>query len=215
MKKNIIKLATAVLLLMCGTSASAQINLGDILGGLSGKSSSSDGSSTSDLISGLTSIFSSNKQASEKNIVGTWTYDSPAIVFESDDLISKAGAAIASKKIESKLQTTLAKYGITEDKFVITFNEDGTFTESIRGKSYSGKWEVKDQKLVLNYSLKKMEITTQKEGNKLMFVTDATKLLSLMQSLGAKTATSSSLSTITSLMKNIKGMKVGLALKKK
>lgn len=212
MKKNIIKFVTAALLLLCGTSANAQVNLGDILGGLSGSSSSSNGS---DLISGLTSIFSSNKQASASNIVGTWSYDSPAIVFESDNLLSKAGAAIAAKKIESKLQTTLSKYGITEDKFTITFNADSTFTESIRGKKYSGKWEVKDKKLVLSYALKKMEITTQKEGNKLMFVTDATKLLSLMQTLGAKTATNSSLSTITSLAKNIKGMKVGLALKKK
>ncbi len=212
MKKNIIKFVTAALLLLCGTSANAQVNLGDILGGLSGSSSSSNGS---DLISGLTSIFSSNKQASASNLVGTWSYDSPAIVFESDNLLSKAGAAIAAKKIESKLQTTLSKYGITEDKFTITFNADSTFTESIRGKKYSGKWEVKDKKLVLSYALKKMEITTQKEGNKLMFVTDATKLLSLMQTLGAKTATNSSLSTITSLAKNIKGMKVGLALKKK
>ena len=212
MKKNIIKFVTAALLLLCGTSANAQVNLGDILGGLSGSSSSSNGS---DLISGLTSIFSSNKQASASNLVGTWSYDSPAIVFESDNLLSKAGAAIAAKKIESKLQTTLSKYGITEDKFTITFNADSTFTESIRGKKYSGKWEVKDKKLVLCYALKKMEITTQKEGNKLMFVTDATKLLSLMQTLGAKTATNSSLSTITSLAKNIKGMKVGLALKKK
>lgn len=212
MKKNVIKFVTAALLLLCGTSVNAQVNLGDILGGLSGSSSSSNGS---DLISGLTSIFSSNKQASASNLVGTWSYDSPAIVFESDNLLSKAGAAIAAKKIESKLQTTLSKYGITEDKFTITFNADSTFTESIRGKKYSGKWEVKDKKLVLSYALKKMEITTQKEGNKLMFVTDATKLLSLMQTLGAKTATNSSLSTITSLAKNIKGMKVGLALKKK
>ena len=59
-----------------------------------------------------------------------------------------------------------------------------------------------------------MERTTQKEGNKLMFVADATKLLTLVQSLGAKTATNSSLSTITALAKNIKGMKVGLTLVK-
>lgn len=212
MKKNIIKFAAIALLLMCGTNVSAQIDLGNILGGLTGKQSSGSDNS---LISGLTSIFSSDKQASAKNIIGTWSYDSPAIVFESDDLLSKAGAAIAAGKIESKLQGILDKYGITKDKFSITFKEDGTFTESIRGKSYSGKWEVKDSKLILTYSLKKMEITTQKEGNKLMFVTDATKLLSLVQSLGAKTATNSSLSTVTALAKNIKGMKIGLALTKK
>lgn len=211
MKKNIIKFAATALMLMASTSVSAQIDLGNILGGLTGNSSSDKGN----VISGLTSIFSSNKQATANNIVGTWTYDSPAIVFESDDLLSKAGAAIAAGKIENKLQAVLTKYGITKDKFSITFKKDGTFTETIKGKSYSGKWEVKDEKLILNYSLKKMEITTQKEGNKLMFVTNATKLLTLVQSLGAKAATNSSLSTVTALTKNIKGMKVGITLLKK
>ena len=210
MKKNIIKFAAMALMLMSGTNANAQLDLGNILGGITSNSSST----TSDVISGLTSIFSSNKQASADNIVGTWAYDSPAIVFESADLLSKTGAALAANKIEGKLQTTLSKYGITKDKFKITFKKDGTFTETIRGKSYSGKWTVSDSKLVLTYSLKKMEITTQKEGNKLMFVTDATKLLNLVQSLGAKTATNSSLSTISALAKNIKGMKVGLTLVK-
>ena len=210
MKKNIIKFAAMAMMLISGTNANAQIDLGNILGGLSGNS----GSTTGNVISGLPSIFSSNKQATANNIVGTWAYDSPAIEFESDDLLSKTGAALAANKIESKLQTTLSKYGITKDKFKITFKEDGTFTETINGKSYSGKWTVTDCKLVLTYSLKTMEITTQKEGNKLMFVTDATKLLNLVQSLGAKTATNSSHSTITALAKNIKGMKVGLTLVK-
>lgn len=209
MRKNIIRLATMALLLICGVnSANAQLDLGKILGDVTGNTS------TGDLVSGLTSIFSSNKQASAQNIVGTWAYDSPAIVFESEDLLTKTGAAMAANKLESKLQNTLSKYGITKDKFSITFKEDGTFSETIKGKSYSGKWAVKDSKLQLTYQLKTMEITTQKEGSKLMFVTDATKLLNLIQTLGAKTAKSSSLSTISALAKNIKGMKIGLTLVK-
>lgn len=209
MKKNIIKLAVMALMLIGGgNSASAQLNLGNILGGITGNSN------TSDLVLGLTSIFSSNKQATADNIVGTWSYDSPAIVFESEDFLTKTGAALAANKLETSIQNTLAKYGITKDKFSITFKEDGTFTETIRGKSYSGKWAVEDSKLQLTYQLKTMEITTQKEGDQLMFVTDASKLLNLIQTLGAKTATRSSLSTITALAKNIKGMKVGLTLVK-
>ena len=209
MKKNIIKLAVMALMLIGGgNSASAQLNLGNILGGITGNSN------TSDLVSGLTSIFSSNKQATADNIVGTWSYDSPAIVFESEDFLTKTGAALAANKLETSIQNTLAKYGITKDKFSITFKEDGTFTETIRGKSYSGKWAVEDSKLQLTYQIKTMEITTQKEGDQLMFVTDASKLLNLIQTLGAKTATRSSLSTITALAKNIKGMKVGLTLVK-
>ena len=209
MKKNIIKLAVMALMLIGGgNSASAQLNLGNILGGITGNSN------TSDLVSGLTSIFSSNKQATADNIVGTWSYDSPAIVFESEDFLTKTGAALAANKLETSIQNTLAKYGITKDKFSITFKEDGTFTETIRGKSYSGKWAVEDSKLQLTYQLKTMEITTQKEGDQLMFVTDASKLLNLIHTLGAKTATNSSLSTITALAKNINGMKVGLTLVK-
>lgn len=198
----------ALMLIGGGNSASAQLNLGNILGGITGNSN------TSDLVSGLTSIFSSNKQATADNIVGTWSYDSPAIVFESEDFLTKTGAALAANKLETSIQNTLAKYGITKDKFSITFKEDGTFTETIRGKSYSGKWAVEDSKLQLTYQLKTMEITTQKEGDQLMFVTDASKLLNLIQTLGAKTATNSSLSTITALAKNINGMKVGLTLVK-
>ena len=191
MKKNILKLAVMALMLIGGgNSASAQLNLGNILGGITGNSN------TSDLVSGLTSIFSSNKQATADNIVGTWSYDSPAIVFESEDFLTKTGAALAANKLETSIQNTLAKYGITKDKFSITFKEDGTFTETIRGKSYSGKWAVEDSKLQLTYQIKTMEITTQKEGDQLMFVTDASKLLNLIQTLGAKTATRSSLSTI-------------------
>ena len=100
MKKSIIKFATMAMMLMCGTiNANAQLDLGNIIGGITGNSNSS----TSDVISSLTPIFSSNKQATADNIVGTWTYDSPAIVFESDDLLSKTGAALAANKIESKL----------------------------------------------------------------------------------------------------------------
>ena len=209
MKKNILKLAVMALMLIGGgNSASAQLNLGNILGGITGNSN------TSDLVSGLTSIFSSNKQATADNIIGTWSYDSPAIVFESEDFLTKTGAALAANKLETSIQNTLAKYGITKDKFSITFKEDGTFPETIRGKSYSGKWAVEDSKLQLTYQIKTMEITTQKEGDQLMFVTDASKLLNLIQTLGAKTATRSSLSTITALAKNIKGMKVGLTLVK-
>ena len=99
MKKNIIKYAPMALMLMSGASANALIDLGNILGGLSGNS----GSTTGNVISSLTSIFSSDKQATANNIVGTWSYDSPAIVFDSDDLLTKTGAALAASKIETKL----------------------------------------------------------------------------------------------------------------
>lgn len=207
MKTGIIKIFTLAVMLFSASNANAQYSLSDILGKVFGNNSAA--------ISGLTSIFSSDKQATAENIIGTWTYDSPAVVFDSDDLLSKAGAAYAGKKLEARIQEALTKYGIVKGGFSITFKKDGTFTETIKGKTYTGKWQIQARKLVLTYSYKTMSITTQKDGTRLLFVTNASKLLNLMQSLGAKTATSSALSNITALTKNIKGMQVGLALTKK
>jgi len=56
-------------------------------------------------------------------------------------------------------------------------------------------------------------VTTQIDGQDLQFVTDATKLLNLFKSFGAK-STNTSLKTITSLMKSVKGMQAGITLHK-
>lgn len=208
-------------MLLFVNGASAQIDLGGLLGGMLGGSSSSSsnssGSSTNDLISGLTSIFSSKKQASEKSIVGTWVYAEPAIVLKSDNILSNVAAKVAAGKIEDKLAGVLSKYGIKEGMLSITFNEDGTFTETIGKKTIKGKWTVKDSKLNLTFGTlksKTIPITTQLEGNQLLFVTDASKLLDFVKNISSKSS-NSNIKTITKLMDNVTGMQAGLTMKKK
>lgn len=208
-------------MLLFVNGASAQIDLGGLLGGMLGGSSSSSsnssGSSTNDLISGLTSIFSSKKQASEKSIVGTWVYAEPAIVLKSDNILSNVAAKVAAGKIEDKLAGVLSKYGIKEGMLSITFNEDGTFTETIGKKTVKGKWTVKDSKLNLTFGTlksKTIPITTQLEGSQLLFVTDASKLLDFVKNIGSKSS-NSNIKTITKLMDNVTGMQAGLTMKKK
>ena len=129
--------------------------------------------------------------------------------------MAKAGAKIASQKIESAIQTHLNKYGIKAGALKLTFNEDGTFTEVLGTKNISGTWKVEDSKLLLTHAnIKTITITTQKDGNTLMFVTDATKLLDLFKAFGSKSS-NSNLKTITTLMKSINGMQAGLTLEKK
>ncbi|MDD5785181.1 MAG: lipocalin-like domain-containing protein [Prevotella sp.] len=48
----------------------------------------------------------------------------------------------------------------------------------------------------------------------IQFVTDASKLLSLLKTLGSN-STSTTISTVTSLMKKVNGMQCGIALVKK
>ena len=205
--------AVALCIMMLGAQHTQAQSLGDILGAIG--SSTSQSGQGSDLISGLTSIFSSKKTATTNNIVGTWNYQEPAIVLSSNNVLTSAAAKVASKKIEKNLQTHLTKYGIKPGAMSITFNENGTFTEKIGAKTVNGKWQIKDKQLVITYgTIKPVSITTQIDGKNLMIVTNANKLLTLFKTLGAK-STNSTISTVTSLMKNVNGMQCGLTFVKK
>ena len=207
MKKNMMKMMAAVLMLLAAPSVNAQ-DLGSILNGVLG------GGQTEDIVSGITSIFSSDKQANANNIIGTWSYSEPAIVFTSDNLLTKVAAKVAANKLENKLQSYLTQYGVKPGALVLTFNEDGTCTETLNGKTMKGKWEVKNSKLILTLGgIKALQITTQIDGKDMQFVTDATKLLKLFKSVGAK-STNKNIQTVTSLMKGIDGMQAGVSLRK-
>lgn len=209
MKRNFIKLALICLTTFSTQSAGAQTDLGNILNNVLGGNNS-----TSDVVSGLTSIFSSSKQATEKTIIGTWVYEEPAIVLQSDNVLTSAAAKLAAKKAETKLQEQLNKIGIKKGALTITFNSDGTFSETFGSKSVSGTWSIKNSKLIMKHTVRSTTLTTQVSGKELMFVTDASKLLKLFQTLGSN-STNSSVSTVTSLMKKVKGMQCGITLVKK
>ena len=207
MKRNVCKVAAMAVMMMFSAHVSAQ-SLGDVLGSVL-NNQQSDG-----LVQGLTTVFSSDKQATAEKIIGTWTYTEPAIVFTSDNILAKAASKIAANKVESKLQEQLSKYGIKPGDFSMTFKEDGTFTETMKGKTSQGTWQVKDSKLILSIvGVKALTITTQIDGKDLQFVTDATKLLNLFKTLGAKSS-NSSIKTVASLMKSVKGMQAGITLRK-
>lgn len=201
MKKNVLKAAALSVMMMFSAQVSAQ-TLGDVLGALS----------NDNVASSLTSVFSSNKQATAEKLIGTWSYTEPAIVFTSNNLLAKAASKIAANKVESKIQEQLSKYGIAPGTFSMTFNEDGTFTETLKGKTTQGTWTIQDSKLVLSIvGVKALSITTQIDGKDLQFVTDATKLLNLFKTLGAKSS-NSSIKTAASLMKSVNGMQAGITL---
>ena len=206
MKKNLWKVAALSVMMMFSAQSQAQ-SLGDVLNAIGSQQGSS-------VAQGLTSVFSSDKQATAEKLIGTWNYTEPAIVFTSDNILAKAASKIAANKVESKLQEQLSKYGIKPGSFSMTFNEDGTFTETLKGKTTKGTWQVKDSKLILSIvGIQALSITTQIDGKDLQFVTDATKLLNLFKTIGAKSS-NQNIKTIASLMKSVKGMQAGITMKK-
>lgn len=198
-------------------SSSSSTGLGSILGGILGAAtgSSSSGSTAGSIISGLTSIFDANKQASASDLAGTWTYTEPAVVFSSENALKNIGGKLASSAIEKKLQTQFSKFGIKKGAMKMTFDKDGNFTQTVAGKTLSGTYAIKKKQVVLSYAGQVQQFigTTQVDGNDLLIVMDASKLLKYASAISKLTG-SSTLSTLGSLLGSMDGMQVGLKLNK-
>ena len=218
--KKTVKILVAAVLMAMGTHANAQSVLGTLGNVLSSaassqSSTSTSSSSSSSLVNGLVSILSSKLAATEDQIVGTWTYEEPAIVFTSDNVLQKYGGKVAAAAIEKKLQTKLEKYGIKKGKMTMTFDKDGNFTQTVSGKTVKGTYTISGSNVNLKYAGQVSQVvgTTQIEDGDLLIVMDASKLLSYMKTLG-KVSSNSTLKNASSLISGFNGMKCGLRLSK-
>lgn len=122
---------------------------------------------------------------------------------------------MASSTIENQLESQLEKLGVKKGNLKMTFDKDGNFTQTLGGKTLSGTYTVSGKNVALKYagSVSQIVGTTQLDGNDLLIVMDATKLLKYAKVLGALTG-NSLLSTAGSLFGSMDGMEVGLKLNK-
>lgn len=201
MKKKTFALAVA-LAFCTTTSISAQSSITSIL---------------SKVKSALTGTSESNKKGS---IEGTWVYSGADIEFSSDNLLAQAGGKLTSDKIENTINNALTKYGIAPNKLSLTFGKDSTYTGAYSTHSTKGSYLYNNGKLTIKpFAYSGKTITTDvSAGNTLTLSCDASKVLTLAQMICNKVATqeqNTTLTMISQLAKNYKGMKVGLKFKKK
>lgn len=188
-------------------------NSGSLLGGII--SAIGRGSKGGSIISGLSTIFDATNGATKDRIVGSWTYTEPAVVFSSNNVLSGIGGKVAAQAIEKELQTQLEKAGIKKGMMTMTFDKNGKFTQVIDKRTTAGTYTISDHNVVLNYGGKVKQIvgTTQLDGNDLLIVMDASKLLKYANVLGALTG-NSALKSIGSAVSSLDGMEIGLKLNK-
>ena len=208
MKRSFLKIVMTLLLTALPAAAGAQSLLGGLLDKLSDKETSG---SIGDAISALLG----KDEVKQNTLVGTWTYEGPAIVFESENIANKLGGKLLSSKGEDMLATQLEKVGMKPGVVSITFNADSTYTCQLGSKTTRGTYEVKDATL----SLKKLNFTTLKtnakvSGSELQLAVQADKILTLVSSLSNISGSNSMLSTVTNFMKGYDGMQVGVKFKK-
>lgn len=219
-------LTGSLLLSSCGSSSSLLGNVGSTLlnaavGNLGTGSSSSSSSSASSTIGTIGNVLStllgSSSSIKQSDIIGTWNYTGADCVFESENLLAKAGGAVAASKIEEQLDTQLSKVGIKSGACSFTFNKDNTYTATIGGRTLSGNYTLdSDNKTIKMTYLAGLGSTTShltKSGSTLSLLIDSDKLLTLLKGASALTG-SSSLKTVSSLLSSYDGMMIGMKLKK-
>ena len=206
MKRTISIILMAGALCLAGQTASAQ-SLGDILKKVTGNETVKNVVET---VTGTTLPV---------DVKGTWTYSGTAVKFESDDLLKSTAASLAASQVEDKLDSYAANIGIKAGTFSFTFNEDKTFSATVKGKSFNGTYTVSEDYKTMSLQfgkaigLKPFTATISATSGQLDLLFQADKLLELLGKL-TSTSSNSTLKTIGSLVNQYDGMMLGLELKK-
>ena len=189
-----------------------------LLGSVTGTSSSSTSSTGASLLGSLIGNLLGTSSVSSNTIVGTWSYQGSAVVFESENVLAQLGGTLASSSVESKINQVLTKAGFTAGRVVLTLNQDNSYTLAVNGKNTTGTWQVSGSTLTLSPSIASaltskanISFNVSLSGNTLQLAIQADKILDLLKSASnIASSVSSSLSTVTSLLSNYNGVQLGL-----
>ena len=211
--KNII----IVLALLTALPAMASGDLKDLLNSVtSGKSSSDNNSNPLGSLGSVISNLTASSSFELADLQGTWDYQSPAVTFQSDNVIQKAGGAAAASTIEGKMAPYYEKAGITS--LQLTVDAENNFTMKLKRGSLKGTVSKDEQgNLEFNFSafgkikLGKVSAFATKSGNTLNLTFDVSKLISIVKSVSSVSGISS-LNTISSLLSSYDGIYAGLKL---
>lgn len=224
-KITIAALAATALLSGCGTTGASLLNAMDTGSTGTTATTATVATTTSAETGGLASllgnvlgaVLGASNTLTEKDLVGTWNYQSADCVFESENLLMKAGGEVASAQIETKMNETLAKVGVKPGACTFTFNSDNTYSATIAGFPVSGEFQLdaENKKLTMTYlaGLAVMTPNIVKNGNSISLLYEADKLLAIAQKLAAMSG-NTSLQALAELASSYDGLMIGLELKK-
>lgn len=210
------KLFAAVVMCLAVSTACAQTGVESVLNQILGSDASK-----STVTSILENVIGGAVSKLDLPIEGTWKYSEPEVQFKSDNLLSQAGGAAATAKIEDKLLNLYGKIGMNES-LTYTFNADSTFTHTVKiGKSVKtlkGTYTLdkENKTITFKYSaMGKISAIYANTGTSLALMFDATQLMnffkkvaSLANSLTGKT----SMAAVSSVLDSYEGAMLGYKL---
>ena len=215
MKISKIFVSALILTIFCANPTKAQ-SLSDILGGLTGGNGNSGlGTTIGNMIEG---VFSSSN-ITVADMAGDWQATGPAVTFQSENLLKKAGGIAAASAIETKIAPYYQQFGLNNATLVI--DQEGNFTLTCKAIKLNGTitQEAGAQPGVFSFNFtvmgKKLAgVTTyvQKTSSSMDVMFDATKLKNLLSAIGQFTGIQT-VQAVTSILNSYDGLCLGFNFK--
>lgn len=194
-----------------GNSSGSDV-LGSVLNGAVTSSTKNSGSLGSVLGNVISSVTGS-ATTTQANLVGSWSYNEPAVQFESKNLLTKAGGAAAATKVESKLDTFYKMVGIRSGRVNFSFDNNGSVTYTLGSRSYKGTYTFDKQNKTITMTTptgQSLKAYVTISGNNMSLCFDSTKALNLFANISKGFN-----STISALAGSYDGMKTGFKFTRK
>ena len=214
MKKIFISMVV-IALTVCGCGTNANIGTAVLNDVLTGGQNANGTVNTSDVVGNiLQSVLGGNTKLTQKQLVGTWTYTRPGCAFTSEKLLAQAGGEVVASEIKAKLQPSFQKVGINSSNTQVTFNQDGTFSAKIAGKSWSGKYtfDATNSKITMQGLLLNVNCYAKRNSDGIGLLFESKKLLTLLQTMSALSG-NQTLQTVGELSNNYDGLRMGFDMK--
>lgn len=167
----------------------------------------------------LGSLLGQSTTLSKSTIKGTWSYDGASCVLESDATLAQIGGTVVTSKIEDKIDTYLAKVGVKDGSCSFTFMENDSCIFSVGSRNIKGTYtlDAENKKIQFIFLQGRMTSTAyvSYSASTLNLVFNADRLLTLVKNVTPVASKySTTLSTVSTLIENYKGMMLGMKLKK-
>lgn len=194
----------AIMAISASCNSQAQ-SLKDIISGA--------GSTISNMVEG---VFAKTNLKIE-DLTGDWKGNGPAVCFQDDNFLKKAGGIATAAAVEAKLEPYYKQYGLNNPELIV--DKDGNFTLKIKKLSMSGTITAhENEKGVFDFHFRVAGMNVfstktyiQKTGKNMDVMFEADKLKSFV-SLVAKYSGSTMAKAFGSILDSYDGMCVGFKL---
>lgn len=189
---------------------------GSLLKKLGGAASSLLNSKDSEKIKGVAEMATrllGRDSLEMKHLQGEWLYSKPSIAFESENVMTTLGGAVAAQKLEGTLDALLQKVGFGAGELRLTLNADSTGCVQSGERETPFNWKMEKTDLILTFPLtqKEVRMNAKLSGKDLQVAMNAERLLTLITAIAEKAEDlGHAPQSINALIKDVKGMYVGL-----